>query len=778
MNALSFKGGLSARILAAVALFSLVAGLLPMQAFAAPKADIDICHATGNGGYVKNSPATTADAGGHAGIDHQDGDDIIPPFEIPGGGTFAGQNWDAQGQAIYNNGDCKGTFTPPPTTGTLTVTKVVVNDNGGTKVVANFPLFVNGNSVTSGASNTLAPATYTVTETSDSNYTASFTGDCNSSGSVTLAAGQNKTCTITNNDNVPAPTTGTITIQKTVNNDNGGTAVASNFTFRIDGSVAMLNTPVTVSAGSHTLTEDSFSGYTAGVWGGACAVNGSITVVAGQNYTCTISNNDNAVAPTTGIIVVDKVTNPAASTQSFAFTTTGTGYNGFSLTDTAAANSQVVGSGSYSVSETVPTGWTQTGVSCVSSIGDTELPTALEVDAGETITCTFTNTKEIEVPPVEDVCLNLDGIQTTLPYGYVANDRQCTLTKNSRCEIGENLLTNGSFEEYKALTNGTWGIFTSVLGWTASLTDGIEIWHNLFGFASEGDQNVELDANHPTTITQTVGTIPGATYELRFDFSARPGTGLADNNVDAQADGNLVTNVSADGSLLSSNTWITYSDTFVAGDSSTDISFKDNGSDSESDNSLGSLVDNAVLCLVDENDDDDDDDDDDDGDGGGDNDELSCTLTVDDSSIRRGRDVNVTWDSTNAVSAMLNGETVDLDGTQLFENLRSDTTYTLTIMDKNEQTDNCTVTVDTRSGGGGGGGSNNNNDDEPDGDVLGDSDDADADDEDPEGEVLGDQVSVVPTGAPNAGAGGTSPFTLSFYGIVPVAFTRGARIHG
>jgi hypothetical protein len=86
------------------------------------------------------------------------------------------------------------------------VNKVVVNDNGGTKVIADFPLFVDSTSplsttgVLSGVVNTFAPNTYTVSETNQPGYAASWSGDCNASGILTLAAGQNKVCTITNND--------------------------------------------------------------------------------------------------------------------------------------------------------------------------------------------------------------------------------------------------------------------------------------------------------------------------------------------------------------------------------------------------------------------------------------------------------------------------------------------------------------------------------------------------------------------------------------------------
>jgi len=128
-----------------------------------------------------------------------------------------------------------------------------------------------------------------------------------------------------------------------------------------------------------------------------------------------------------------------------------------------------------------------------------------------------------------------------------------------------------------------------------SLSDGLELWANgFYGGASDGNQNAELDGNSSTMIAQPVTTIPGATYELRFDFSPRPGRDLADNSVDALVDGAFLMNAQGDGSNLNATDWTTYSDTFVADDVSTDIAFEDKGTD----NSFGSLVDNAVLCFV------------------------------------------------------------------------------------------------------------------------------------------------------------------------------------
>jgi hypothetical protein len=90
-------------------------------------------------------------------------------------------------------------------------------------------------------------------------------------------------------------------------------------------------------------------------------------------------------------IIVDKVTVPSGSTQSFDFTKTGTGYAGtFSLTDAATPNdSGDLSPGSYSVTETVPANWELTSATCDN--GDD--PSAITLTSTPTIvTCTFTNT--------------------------------------------------------------------------------------------------------------------------------------------------------------------------------------------------------------------------------------------------------------------------------------------------------------------------------------------------------------------------------------------------
>jgi uncharacterized protein YfaS (alpha-2-macroglobulin family) len=97
-----------------------------------------------------------------------------------------------------------------PQPATLIVNKVVVNNDGGSKVASDFSFSVNGAppvAFESDGSNALSVAagTYTVTEPTAAGYSASLSNCTN----VVLASGATATCTITNNDTAGlAATTG------------------------------------------------------------------------------------------------------------------------------------------------------------------------------------------------------------------------------------------------------------------------------------------------------------------------------------------------------------------------------------------------------------------------------------------------------------------------------------------------------------------------------------------------------------------------------------------
>jgi len=153
--------------------------------------------------------------------------------------------------------------------GTINVVKIVINDNGGTKSVGDFPLLVNDGFVASGITNRFGASDiqaydYKVTETSDSNYLRTFSGDCNANGIVKLNPNENKFCIITNNDIgspiVVPPVPPIIDVVKVPNPlalPDGPGAVAYTYTLRNIGTVPVTNitmvgdtcSPITLTSG-------------------------------------------------------------------------------------------------------------------------------------------------------------------------------------------------------------------------------------------------------------------------------------------------------------------------------------------------------------------------------------------------------------------------------------------------------------------------------------------------------------------------------------------------
>ena len=246
---------------------------------------------------------------------------------------------------------------------------------------------------------TLSAGLHTVSETAGTgtslaDYDTAISGDCAPGGTITLAAGEVKSCTITNTKKPK------LTVTKVCD----PIADPGLFNLRIDGTTYGANTPcggstpaVLLSVGPHTVSETAGTGtnladYTVTI-GGACAGNGTITLIAGQIATCTITNKR------LGKIVIIKEAVPQ-STQAFDFNCAflgpfqldDDGANGNPLDDTKTFFG--VATGNYDCDESQVSGWLIT-IACNDPDGGTTLepPTAhIDVDGGETVTCTFTNT--------------------------------------------------------------------------------------------------------------------------------------------------------------------------------------------------------------------------------------------------------------------------------------------------------------------------------------------------------------------------------------------------
>lgn len=340
---------------------------------------------------------------------------------------------DATGSISVGLGESKTcTITNDDQQASLTLKKTVVNDDGGTKTVSDFPLYINGKAAVSGTAYTLDAGSYTATESGLSGYTATAWGtDCNADGTITLAPGDTKTCTITNNDVAP-----TVTLTKTVTNDNGGTKSASDFTLTLDGVAVTQGNATTVKANTAiAIDEASVSGYRfvriTGDRGCPTALGGTVTLSEGQNLSCTVENDDIPARLT----VIKNVDNAGvATTSSDAFTMTIAGVavpDGDSFPGSSSGTTRTVIPGTYSVTESGPAGYTASeSATCSGSIA-----------LGEEKTCTVTNTRDTATLTVKknvdydgngDLTGNMDRVDATDWTWDIAGGEQDIVTGQTK----------------------------------------------------------------------------------------------------------------------------------------------------------------------------------------------------------------------------------------------------------------------------------------------------------------------------------------------------------
>jgi len=158
----------------------------------------------------------------------------------------------------------------------ITLVKNLINDSGGPATLADFELTATAPDTISGISGSTAvtkavvtPGDYVLSETQVPGYIASdwtCTGATRfRRGSITVVGGDHAVCTITNEDGDFS----TLTLVKEVTNNQGGTAVVSDFVLTFDGegvvgsgiTGAAAVTDAAVPPGNYTLTENSIPGY-------------------------------------------------------------------------------------------------------------------------------------------------------------------------------------------------------------------------------------------------------------------------------------------------------------------------------------------------------------------------------------------------------------------------------------------------------------------------------------------------------------------------------------
>ncbi|MEM7129200.1 MAG: SBBP repeat-containing protein, partial [Chloroflexota bacterium] len=307
----------------------------------------------------------------------------------PDYGTTISGDCAADGTITLALGDAKScTITNDDIAPLLTVTKVIINDDGGTKVVADFDLFVDAASVSSGVQNSFAAGTYIVNETTDPDYSTTFSGDCATDGTITLALGDVKSCTITNDDIAPS-----LTVTKIVINDNGGTKVIADFPLFVNGTLVNSGELNTFAVGVYTVSETIDPGYGATI-SGDCAADGTITLALGDVKSCTITNDD--IAPS--LTVTKIVINDDGGTKivaDFPLFVNGAPVNSGEL--------NVLAAGVYTASETIDPGYEAT------ISGDCAVDGTITLALGDVKSCTITNDDIAPLLTVTKVVINDDG---------------------------------------------------------------------------------------------------------------------------------------------------------------------------------------------------------------------------------------------------------------------------------------------------------------------------------------------------------------------------------
>ncbi len=349
----------------------------------------------------------------------------------------------------------------------LTVTKVVVNDNGGAKVVSDFPLFVNTTSVTSGVQNGFNAGSYTVSEVNQSGYSSTISGDCASNGNITLAVGDVKSCTITNDDQAA-----TLIVKKVVVNDNGGSLDPEDFSFEVNGGQAQPfesdgQNNLIVTAGTYNIVEPTVTGYATSY--DNCS---NVVIPNGGSATCTITNDDQAAH----LIIIKQVTNDNGGTKAagdFSGSVTGVTISGgqnWTGTVSPGVDKTLTSVGRYSVTENTDADYDTTySTDCTGTI-----------TLGETKTCTVTNNdKAAHLIVIKHVINNNGGSQaagdfTTTISGVTtatptASGVESPGVDNILTSVGSYSVDEGAHDGYaKTLSSDCSG--TIVLGQTKTCT--------------------------------------------------------------------------------------------------------------------------------------------------------------------------------------------------------------------------------------------------------------------------------------------------------------------
>ena len=293
---------------------------------------------------------------------------------------------------------------------TLKIVKEVINDNGGNATIDDFGIKLNTNALTfgggvvSGSTTTytstpsvLSNTEYTLSEIDHPGYTEG-TWSCvdNSTQATvshpfTLSEGQGITCTITNDDIAPK-----LTLIKEITKNYGGTAQPDDFSLTVGGTAVTSGTAKEYTANTpYTINETALVGYEfVSITGDdkcPTELGGTITLDAGDNVTCTITNKDLPAQLTVIKKVINEGNDGTKSASDFTINVEGTNVSNESFLGSEDGITITLSQGAFKVTEDEDTeNYTATYEDCEGTIS-----------VGEEKTCIITNTGIDHMPIIE-----------------------------------------------------------------------------------------------------------------------------------------------------------------------------------------------------------------------------------------------------------------------------------------------------------------------------------------------------------------------------------------
>jgi|GEM_PF-1605287 len=236
-------------------------------------------------------------------------------------------------------------------------------------------------------------------------------------------------------------------------NNNFGNGNPTTFNLADTTTTGLPNYNAEVLPGTYSVSENETTGWKQD---SAVCNNGetidSIDVAAGETVTCTFTNNK--------LSTITLVKNTVGGNGSFDFDATGVGLPAdIDLTTVAGVASQSFNNlnpdNTYSIFENVPTGWDLTSATCDN--GDSV--SRITPNAGEEITCTFTNTKKGKIIIRKET--NLDEDQTKFRFSSSYSDGKFYLSSGEQNDSG--YLTPGTYSVKESSNEGDGWKLTSAV---------------------------------------------------------------------------------------------------------------------------------------------------------------------------------------------------------------------------------------------------------------------------------------------------------------------------